>query len=79
MNQTEIDNLEREIQAIKDVLNYRVAMEDALVKGLPTPELKLEASHLMYKTMSTEVLVSDLGMSKSLLLRGKFINFYVLK
>ncbi len=51
MNQGEIDNVKREIQAIKDVLNYRVALKKAMEKGLPAPVLALDANFLMYEDM----------------------------
>lgn len=55
----EIDSVKRKIKAIEDVLNYHVAVEDALEKGLPAPVLNLDSSFLMYKKMTQEQLQEE--------------------
>lgn len=75
MNQVEIESIKRKIQAIVDVLNYRVAVEDAVEKGLPAPVLNLDTNFLMYKKMSDEQLqrqIEQLQEKENLLLRGSF-------
>jgi hypothetical protein len=75
MNQAELDNMKREIQAAKDVLNYRVAVKKAVEKGLPPPVLNLDDNFLMYEEMSQEGLerkLEQLQEEKNLLLRGNF-------
>lgn len=75
MNQVEIESIKRKIQAIVDVLNYRVAVEDAVEKGLPAPVLNVDTNFLMYKRMSDDQLqrqIEQLQEEKNLLLRGSF-------
>jgi len=59
MSEIEIANIEQEIQAIKDVLNYHVAVRKALVNGLPAPVLNLDSKFLMYEDMSPEQLQEE--------------------
>eukprot|EP01039_Chlorochromonas_danica_P011205 gene11205-12497_t len=74
MNRSEIENVRKEIQAIKDVLNYRVAMKKAVEKGLlPLPALTLDDSFLMYEEMDQERLhrqLEQLQEKENLILRG---------
>jgi hypothetical protein len=73
MNQGEIDHVKREIQAIKDVLNYRAAMKKAVENGPPV--LALDTNFLMYEDMTSEELKrksDQLQEKENLLLRGIF-------
>jgi hypothetical protein len=69
------DHVKREIQAIEDVLNYRVAMKKAMENGLPAPVLALDTNFLMYEDMTSEQLkrtLEQLLEKENLLLRGIF-------
>jgi len=59
MSEIEIANIKQEIQAIKDVLNYHVAVEMAVENGQPAPVLNLDSKFLMYKKMSPEQLQEE--------------------
>lgn len=82
MNQAEIVHIKKDIQAIKDVLNYHVDVKEALEKGLLAPPvINLERDFRMYKEMSQEGLerkLEQLQEEKNLLLRGNFCWFYVI-
>lgn len=80
MSQTELDRkrdqTEREIQAIKDVLNYRVAVKKAVEKGLPPPVFNLDVNFMMNEEMNQEQLqrqLEQLQEKENLLLRGNFL------
>eukprot|EP01039_Chlorochromonas_danica_P007894 gene7894-8707_t len=73
MNQDEINGLKREIQAIKDVLNYRVAMRKAKEKGLPAPAvLTLDENFQMYEDMTQEQLQEEKTQLQNLLLKVRY-------
>lgn len=58
--QDEIDSIKKKVQAVEDVLNYRVGIRKAKEKGLSPPVLNLDSKHLMYEEMSPEQLQEQL-------------------
>lgn len=72
MNQ-ELNDIKREIQAIKDVLNYQFDVKEALEKKIdPPPIINLDKEFRFYKMMAQDELMKQLLEKQNLLLRGNF-------
>ncbi len=76
MNQ-ELNDIRREIQAIKDVLNYQFDVKEAFEKKTDDPPIiNLDKEFRFYKMMNQDQFMKQLLEKQNLLLRGNFSFFF---